>query len=368
MRQLDVVLAHDYLTQRGGAERVTVELARALNPSCLITAIYSPEDVFPEMKRFSIRSTPLSKVKLFRKDSRLALPLLASAWSSIKPVRADVVVCSSSGWAHALPTVGTTRKIVYCHNPARWLYQADDYLLDRPWPVRAALGMLQPGLIRWDRRAAASADVYIANSTSVADRIRRVYGREARIVFPPVSVDASLPAEPIPALAGKTFFLMVGRARGYKGAQPLVEAFRGMPDQMLVIAGGGKILDAPENVVTTGYVSEARLRWLYANARALISVSHEDFGLTPIEANAFGTPVLLLRAGGFLDSTDEGTSGLFIDDAVPEAIRSAVQAFPQTWDPAAIRRHADKFSPRRFHQAIRRIVAETCMIEDAIPA
>lgn len=360
MRQLDVVLAHDYLTQRGGAERVTVELARALNPSCLITAIYSPEDVFPEMNGISIRSTPLSKVKAFRKDSRLALPLLASAWNSIKPVRADAVVCSSSGWAHALPTAGGTRKIVYCHNPARWLYQAEDYLLDRPWPVRAALGLLQPGLLKWDRRAAASADVYIANSTSVAERIRRVYGREARVVFPPVSVDPTLAREPVPALHGKSFFLMVGRSRGYKGAQPLVEAFRSMPEHMLAVAGGGKIVDAPANVVPTGYVSEAQLRWLYANARALISVSREDFGLTPIEANAFGTPVLLLRAGGFLDSTDEGTSGLFIEDATVDAICTAVRNFPETWDTVAIKRHAEKFSPQRFHDTIRGIVDETC--------
>lgn len=360
MRQLDVVLAHDYLTQRGGAERVTVELARALNPSCLITAIYSPDDVFPEINGISIRSTLLSKVKLFRKDSRLALPLLASAWNSIKPVLADAVVCSSSGWAHALPTAGATRKIVYCHNPARWLYQAEDYLLDRPWPVRAALSLLQPGLMKWDRKAAASADVYIANSTSVAERIRRVYGREARVVFPPVSVDPTLATEPVPALNGKAFFLMVGRSRGYKGAQPLVEAFRGMPEHMLAVAGGGKIVDAPDNVVPTGYVSEAQLRWLYANARALISVSREDFGLTPIEANAFGTPVLLLRAGGFLDSTDEGTSGLFIEDATVDAIRNAVRTFPETWDTAAIKRHAEKFSPQRFHETIRGIVAETC--------
>ncbi|HBF31074.1 glycosyltransferase [Rhizobium sp.] len=362
MRQLDVVLAHDYLTQRGGAERVTVELARALNPSYLITAIYSPEDAFPEMNGMSIHSTALSKVKLFRKDSRLALPLLASAWNSIKPVRADAVVCSSSGWAHALPTSGATRKIVYCHNPARWLYQTEDYLLDRPWPVRAALSMLQPGLMKWDRKAAASADVYIANSTSVAERIRRVYGREARVVFPPVSVDPTLATEPVSALIGKSFFLMVGRSRGYKGAQPLVEAFRGMPEHVLAVAGGGKIEDVPDNVVPTGYVSEAQLRWLYANARALISVSREDFGLTPIEANAFGTPVLLLRAGGFLDSTDEGTSGLFIEEATPEAIRAAVRAFPETWDTAAIKRHAEKFSPHRFHEAIRGIVVETCNI------
>lgn len=357
---LDVVVAHDYVTQRGGAERVTLELARAFNPRKLMTAIYSPESAFPEFLEMNVMFTALSKVKAFRRDPRAALPFLAPAWSSFKPVRADAVVCSSSGWAHAVPTAKGTRKIVYCHNPARWLYQTQDYLLDRPLAVRIALRLLRPFLMAWDRKAAAGADVYIANSTSVAERIWKAYGREAQVLFPPVSVNPDLPLEPVQGL-DRPFFLMVGRSRAYKGAQSLVEAFRDMPDQTLVIVGGGKVVDAPVNVISTGFVAEEQLRWLYASARALISVSHEDFGLTPIEANAFGTPVLLLRAGGFLDSTDEGVSGQFIANETPEAICAAVKAFPEIWNRDAIKSHAAKFSPQLFHEAIRRVVLDCCL-------
>ncbi len=114
-----------------------------------------------------------------------------------------------------------------------------------------------------------------------------------------MSVDPTLPTEPVSGAPRQNLFPDGWPSRGYKGAQPLVEAFRGMPEHTLAVAGGGKILDVPDNVVPTGYVSEAQLRWLYANARALISVSREDFGLTPIEANAFGTPLLLRCLLGF---------------------------------------------------------------------
>lgn len=356
---LQIVVAHDYLTQRGGAERVTLEIVRALSPKYLVTAIFSADATFPAFKSMEVRSTVLSRSPRLRKDARLALPFLATAWSMLKPITADVVVCSSSGWAHGVPTGKTTRKIVYCHNPARWLYQTEDYLLDRPWYIGMALRAIRPFLVRWDRRAAKSAHIYIANSTSVAQRIHEVYGRAAQVLFPPVSIDARAPVEPVPGL-DKPFFLMVGRSRGYKGAQPLIEAFRKTPDHTLVVAGGSVIDDAPPNVICTGFVSEPQLRWLYSQARALISVSHEDFGLTPIEANAFGTPVLLLRAGGFIDSTDEGVSGLFIEDETPDAIREAVCSFPHEWDRTAILEHAGKFSASMFHQKMQEIVRACC--------
>jgi glycosyltransferase involved in cell wall biosynthesis len=124
-----------------------------------------------------------------------------------------------------------------------------------------------------------------------------------------------------------------------------------MPDATLVNVGG-----APQgrigNVICLGKVPDAELRWLYRHARALISVSKEDFGLTPIEANAFGTPSLVLRAGGFLDSTHEHVSGEFIEEASVAAIIAAVRKFPLLWDRNAIKTHAERFSPDRFRDAI----------------
>lgn len=353
----DLVVAHDYLTQRGGAERVALALAQGLQAREVVTAAYVPEQTFDGFDAFDITTSTRQFVRMLRSDPRQALPFLASAWSHMPTVDADAVVCSSSGWAHALPCTPRTLKVVYCHNPARWLYQRSEYMRDAGIAARAAIAALAPGLQKWDRRAAHSADVYVANSTIVAARIRRTYGIDARVVHPPVSLDSTAVQEPVSGLE-PGYFMTVERGRGYKGTMTLVAAFAGMPDRRLVVVGRRMEVPLPGNVSCVGSVPEAQLRWLYAHARALVSVSHEDFGLTPVEANAFGTPSLVLRAGGFLDSTREGVSGGFIQSATADSVRAAVEAFPDDWDVDAIRAHARQFSRASFNESMRQVIAD----------
>ena len=140
-----VRLVHDYLTQRGGAERVVLSLARAFPGAPLHTSLYEPATTFPSSARVDVRPTPLNRLAPLRRDHRLALPLLAPAFSRLR-IDADVVVCSSSGWAHGARVTG--RKIVYCHTPARWLYQADRYLRGRGAGARLVAGALRAPLVR----------------------------------------------------------------------------------------------------------------------------------------------------------------------------------------------------------------------------
>lgn len=350
-----IVVAHDYLTQRGGAERVALELASQLHTTRVVTSVYRADRTFAGFANLNIVQSRSHVVQAFGEDPRRALPFLASAWSHMTPIDAEAVVCSSSGWAHGVPVTAGTRKIVYCHNPARWLYQSDDYLQGRGAPTRAAMTALGPGLRRWDQHAAASADVYVANSTNVAARIRRVYGRDAEVVHPPVSIDVAGAQHPVAGLE-PGFFLTIARARGYKGTRALIDAFTRMPGKRLVVVGMPATPALPPNVRALGVVDDAVVRWLYANARALVSVSHEDFGLTPIEANAFGTPALVLRAGGFLDTTLRGESGEFIADDSPEAVIAAVQGFSDHWDRSAVAATAERFSAVAFGARMREIV------------
>ncbi len=173
---------HDYLTQRGGAERVVLSLCRAFPDAPVYASFYDPETTFPEFRARDVRPLWLDRAAPLRRRHRLALPLLPLAFTTSR-VDADVVVCSSSGWAHGIRTDG--RKIVYCHSPAKWLYRADDYLGAHP-SARARVGLraLGPVLRRFDRRAAASADTYVANSTFIAAQIRDVYGIEAEVLCP----------------------------------------------------------------------------------------------------------------------------------------------------------------------------------------
>lgn len=350
-----MVVAHDYLTQRGGAERVALRLAEVLHAELVQTSVFVPEQTFSGFGEFPVQQSRMRVLQALRTDPRRALPFLARAWDRLPVIDADVVVCSSSGWAHAARTAPGTRKIVYCHNPARWLYQTDEYLADASGQVKAALRVLSPRLRRWDQAAAATADTYIANSTTVAARIREAYGIEAEVVHPPMCLDVDGVQEPLTGL-GDGFHLSVSRPRGYKATSALIEAFDGMPEQRLVLVGVPPSASLPANVIAVGAVSEAQLRWLYSNARALTSVSHEDFGLTPIEANAFGTPCLVLQAGGFLDSVDPGLSGLFVPDQSVAAIRKGVREFPDDWDTSAIRAHAGKFSSGIFAARMAEII------------
>lgn len=351
-----VCIAHDYLTQRGGAERVALALLRAFPGSPLVTSVYEPDRTFPDFAAHTIRTTELQAIGSFRRDPRLALPLLASAWSRTRVSDADVVVASSSGWAHGVGTDPGVRKVVYCHNPARWLYQPDDYAGGSRLQ-RAALGPLRSPLTRWDTKAARSADRYVVNSSVVAERVRRTYGIEAEVVPPPVAVDPQGRQEPVPGVQ-PGFLLTVARGRAYKNTAVIEQAVAGLPDERLVVVGAGAMAGEADPAVTRlGVVPDAQLRWLYAHARALVSVSFEDFGLTPIEANAFGTPAVLLRAGGFLDTLVEGVNGVFVDTPTVASVREAIKALPSL-DPSAIRRHAAGYSEAVFRTRMQRVLTE----------
>lgn len=366
-----IAIAHDYLTQRGGAERVVLSLAKAFPESEIHTLFYEPEQTYPEFREMRIRTSGLNRIGAFRRDPRIALPFLAAASSRMR-IDADVVIASSSGWAHAFPT--TRKNIVYCHSPARWLYLPDDYLgeagpLD---PKRIALKALTPFLTGWDQCAARTADKYLANSSVVRERIHRVYGIDAPTLFPPFSpAVAEGEQEPIGELTGWVgedgtvggHYLVVSRLQPYKHVDAVIEAFAEMPDRRLLVIGRGpekqRLMDmATENVRLVEGLSDAQMRWAYSHATALVAASHEDFGLTPLEAGAHGVPTIALRAGGYLDTVLEGVSGAFFDSPEPSTIRRAIDRHSGgvALAPHPIRARAEQFSEERFHAELRTII------------
>jgi glycosyltransferase involved in cell wall biosynthesis len=300
----------------------------------------------------------LNRIGVLRRNHRLALPLLAPSFSRLR-IEADIVVCSSSGWAHGARTAG--RKIVYCHTPARWLYQQDVYLDQGASPARAALATLRPALRRWDERAARSADLYLVNSTAVRDRVLESYKIASEVVPPPPALDPSGERRPVRGIE-PGFALCVSRLLPYKNVGAVVEAFAGLPDRRLVVAGTGPdgthLRSLPPNVRALGTVSDDELRWLYSSASAVVSAAYEDFGLTPLEGAAFGKPAAVLRFGGFLDTVEEDETGVFFDRPDPDAIRTAVRRLDlRAWDADALRSHAARYSEERFVARLREVVA-----------
>jgi glycosyltransferase involved in cell wall biosynthesis len=354
----EVVVVHDYLTQRGGAERVALELVRAFPGARLVTSIYQPDLTFPEFADIKITELGLARIPAFRRDVRSAFPVLAPLFTS-RRVDADVVVCSSSGWAHGIGTSG--KKLVYCHTPARWLYEPDDYLGPSPPALRRrALRTLGPLLRRWDRWAAHRAGLYLANSTTVADRIAKAYGINATVVVPPPAVTPEGPHRPVAGLP-KQFALCVARLLPYKHVLEAVEGCREAGIPMVVVGDGPLARDVdqalPRGSRRLSVVDDDELRWLYAQASVLVAVAHEDLGLTPLEATAFATPVVALRRGGYLDTVVDGSTGIWVDDITPAAIAAGVaDALAREWSPSAMTAHAEQFAAPRFHEAVRNAV------------
>jgi glycosyltransferase involved in cell wall biosynthesis len=351
---MKVALVHDYLTQRGGAERVALQFCRAYPDAPLYTSLYDAGGTYPEFADVDVRCGPLQRVAHARRDPRLALPLLAPAWDRTVVTDAEALLISSSGWAHGVVGPRDVPKVVYCHNTPRWLHQPEHYLTGTA--ERMAMRLLRPHLLAWDRRAARRADTYLANSNVVADRIRAAYDIDAQVVHPPVTIDASGEQTPVTGIAAG-FFLTVSRARGYKNVARVAEAVASIPDAELVVIGSGAPDEEPApNVHWLGQVSDAQLRWLYANATSLVTVAFEDFGLTPLEANAFGTPVAALRAGGHLDSVVEGVSGAWIEEPTAASVRDTLVSLP-SFDRRAVLAHAAEFSldgfTRRIDDALR---------------
>jgi glycosyltransferase involved in cell wall biosynthesis len=217
--------------------------------------------------------------------------------------------------------------------------------------------------VRWDKRAAASADRYLANSTIVAERIGRVYGIDADVLPPPPAVTPDGPSVPVEGVE-PGFALCVSRLLPYKNVDAVVRAFQSQPDERLVVAGAGPDGSplraiAGANVTFAGRVNDEQLRWLYANCELLVAASHEDFGLTPLEAATFGKPSVVLRWGGFLDTVKEGQTGLFFDRPEPVLIADQLRdARRHAWQAPLIGSHAETFSKARFIARIRAIVAD----------
>ena len=364
--QPGIAIAHDYLTQRGGAERIVLRLAETFPDAPIHTSLYHPAGTFPEFAGLDIRTTPINMIPFLRNQHRLALPVLAPSFSALR-VDADVLICSSSGWAHGTRTHG--RKVVYCHAPARWLYQADRYLgKDRPDTPRRdvqaiSLRAFSRSLRHWDRHAATTAHRYLANSTVVSDAIRFIYGREAEVVPPPPSLGPQGPVRPVEDLE-PGYFLCIARLLPYKNVQVVAQAVGAIPNARLVIVGDGparsQIEDvAGPNVRFMGLVNDETLRGLYQNSVALVSASFEDYGLTPLEAASFGRPSVVLRSGGFLDTVVEGKTGVFFDSPVLDDVASAMATvLSRTWHPGELQAHAEKFSAASFQRRIRQVVAE----------
>ncbi len=356
-RRPRAALVQDHVAQRGGAERVGLVLLEALGVRTLHTSVYAPERTYPEYGTVDVRPRSFSRLPVIRSNHRWAFPLMPLGMQRLQ-APADVLVTASAGWSHGVPAAG--RKVAYWYAPPRWIYQQDEYLGSRGW-VSRTIRAVTPMLRAWDRRAVRSIDRHLAVSVEVADRLRRFYGVEAEVLHPPITLGGA-PVE-VPGVE-PGYLLVVSRLLSYKHVHVVAEAMRQLPEQRLVVVGTGPFEHeirrlAPDNVQLLGSVSDGELCWLYRNCAVLVAAAYEDFGLTPLEAALHGRPAVALRAGGYLDSIDEGRTGLFFESLAPADVVTAIEkALASPWDPAVLEAQAARFSRDRFVARIRAVVEE----------
>jgi glycosyltransferase involved in cell wall biosynthesis len=359
---LRVALVHDWLTGMRGGERVLHELAALFADADLYTLIHVPGTTSDRIERLRIRASPLSGVPGAKRHYRLLLPLFPWAIERFRLEGYELVLSTSHAVAKGVRTPPGTPHLCYCFTPMRYVWdQANAYLGRGLRRVLAA--PLVAYLRHFDRRTSGPDRVtrFAAISQTVAERVRRHYGRGAAVVYPPVAVDRIRPDGRPP----DDFFLLVAGFVPYKREEVAIEAFRRLDRRLLVVGEGPRRArlqaGAPARVEFTGRVSDEELARLYARCRALIFPSEEDFGLVPVEAQAAGRPVIAFGRGGARESVVEGGAsggtGICFERQTPEDLADAVRRFERVegdFDPAAIRAHAERFGVERFLDEIRR--------------
>lgn len=316
----DVVLAHDYLVQVGGAERVVAEWAAGFGARSIVTLAYRPESTFEEFRDLDVRATIPHGLATQVERMLPALPAIAAR---TRVSGGDVALASSSGWAHRFRF--EIPHVVYVHSPARWLYAADDYRMRLSAVRRAGLAVSTPLLRRGDPEAMRRARAIVANSAVTQERIRAAYGLESLVVHPPVQPVAHA-AEPPARELPPGFALVVARDRGYKNVALAVAAAQEAGMSIVIVGAGSESLDDPDQGVHgLGRVTDGELCWVYRNAAVLVGAGREDFGLTVIEAALEGTPAATVAAGGYLETVRPGRNGAHAASATAADLAAAMR-------------------------------------------
>jgi len=347
-----VAIVHDYLNQPGGAERVVLAMSGIWPDAPIYTSLYRADSTFPGFGAADVRTSGLHWLPV---DSafRNLFPLYPAAFRSFGPLEYDVVISSSSGWAHSVRTSERTFHAVYCHAPARWLY-GDEHLVDAR---QRALRPFVSAMRQWDRGAARRAHLYVANSEEIRRRIHAQYGVDAPVVYPPVDVDRFVARE-----RGERL-LVVSRLLPYKRVDAIVDAATRSGIGLDIVGTGPALADlrrrAGPTVKFYGRLPDDDVRELMQSCRALCVTGREDFGITAVEANAAGKPVVAFRSGGALETLEEGVTGAFFLSHEPEAVLGAIRRCDQIeTPPAAIAAAARRFSRHAFESSFRNAVEE----------
>lgn len=355
-------MIHEWLDTFAGSEKVLEQILQLFPQADLFILVdFMPESDRAFLHRKSVRTSFIQGLPWARKNFRYYLPLMPMAVEQFDVSSYDLVISNSHAVAKGVLTGPDQMHICYCHSPMRYAWDLHHrYLLEsgltgglKGWLTRGVLHYLR----LWDSRTANGVDHFVTNSNFIARRIQKNYRREATVIYPPVNVEHFF-LSPVK----EDFYLTASRLVPYKRMDLIVEAFSRTPERKLVVIGDGPDLEkvrakAGPNVQILGFQPFEVLRDHMQRARAFVFAAEEDFGITPVEAQACGTPVIAFGKGGSLETVVSGLTGVFFQEQSVDSILESVDRFESmAFDSLRIRAHAEQFSEERFRVEFRTFV------------
>ncbi len=354
----EIALAHDYFIQMGGAERVAEDLHSIFPSAQMFTTVDRRRKLPAGLDKKNVRTSWMQSLPVNIKNHRNFFMLYPLAVESFDLSNFDLILSSSSGYAKGVRKKKGAVHVNYCHTPMRWVWSYDSYAAREQFGrlKRKVLPFLLKILKGWDLRAAEQPDYYIANSNFVAERIKRCYGREAVVIPPPIDVERFSPNEP-----DEDFYLLLSRLNPYKRLDVAIEACKKL-DRPLVVIGDGTARGELEKIAGRktkflGRQPDSVVNRYAGRCRALIFPGEEDFGMTPLEINAAGRPIIAFRGGGATETVIEGETGVFFNRQTTDSLIGAIEEFESlSFDRRKLRHHAEKYDRRVFASRIREFI------------
>ena len=351
---MKVALAHHWIMSYRGGEKVVEQMAAIFPHADLYTLTHDEKIAVPGLNDVSIHTSPLNQVPSIAKTYKHLLPMHPWAIGRMRvPGDVDLLLSSDASLIKGIPCGKNTKHVCYCHSPPRYLWELGDEYKRSSLAARLLLDRFGPRLRDYDRKSSQSVDFFIANSNFVADRIDRYYDRQAHVIYPPVATHDFQWDR-----ARENFHFVLSELAPYKRIDLAVQAYNKLGKRLVIVGDGSerKKLEgmASSNIEFMGRQSFSVLRDLMETCGAFVFPGVEDFGITPVEAQAAGAPVVAFRAGGALETVIENKTGLFFDHQTSESLAETVSEFcPSDFSPLDCRANAERFSVGHFRENLR---------------
>lgn len=354
---MKVALIHDHLAQDGGAERVLKTLAEMFPEAPIFTLLYEKKYADKYYRHRHIETSIIQKLPGGVSHYQWYMPFMPMAVEFFDLSGYDLVISDSSSFAKGVITSSRTLHICYCHTPTRYLWSdTHQYINELKYNkyFKKIISLVLNYIRMWDRLAADRVDTYMANSSFVAGRIKKYYKRESTIIYPPVETEKFK----ISAEAGD-YFLIGGRLAPYKRVDLVIEAIKKLGKKLKIYGDGvdlarlKKLAKGYSDIEFLGWIDDAAKAELYSHCLAFIYPQEEDFGITAVEAQACGRPVIAYSSGGAVETVVDGLTGVFFDEQTVASLSAAINKFDSLkFNPEIIRQHAERFGAERFKKEI----------------